>query len=162
MRALPNGAFVESFTTEISKGLRPSKQAPRNSKYLVQSQGVVGYEGVLKVLDTLSISSIANDPNIILSDFPFPQLFILDKHILVCNRQSILELQDNVFILVISGLAANNKWNVLSSHDFIYLTNGAVAVIRSPESNTYSISSTAPISSAVCNFNGQCIVGDSN
>ena len=163
MIVLPNGYLSETFSsTDLVKGLRTTQHNPRNSRQLTKCQGAIGYKGVLKTLEVLEISSIMNDPNIIADDFPFPQLFVLDNHILICNRQSILELQDINFVVAISGLDAGGKWNVLSSHDFIYLTNGVVSILKDPGTKTYSISSTAPIASAVCNFNGQCIVGNPN
>lgn len=163
MIILQNGYATDTFKTDnLIKGLRSSQYSSRNTKQLEVCQGMVGFEEALKTIPTLQISSVMEDPNIILNDFPFPQLFILDKHILICNRQSILELKNNIFEVVISSIPAKGKWNVLSFFDFIYLTNGEVSIIRSPETHTYSISSTAPIGTAIHNFNGQIIVGVTN
>lgn len=48
---------MPSFTIEssdLAKGLRPSKRTPRNAKYLVKSAGAVGRDGVLQALDELT------------------------------------------------------------------------------------------------------------
>jgi hypothetical protein len=40
--------FSFTITSEqLTRGLRPSKRAPRDSKFLVESKGAVGRDGVL-------------------------------------------------------------------------------------------------------------------
>lgn len=161
MKILPNGYFSFNYSSDdLRLGLRKQSEVPRNNKYLTKCDGAVGYNKVLKTLTVLSIhSEIDGHADVVLDDFPFPQLFILDKLILLCNKQSILEYDGTTFNEKISALSAGYKWNVVSSFDFVYLSNGVVSVLRDPFTRVYSLSSTAPVSQAALNFNGQIILG---
>ena len=44
-------------------------------------------------------------------------------------------------------------------YDYIYLSNGKVAVVRNANNFNYTKSTILPVASAMCNFNGQVIVG---
>lgn len=161
MKILPNGFFSFTYSPEdLSRGLRKFSEAPRNNKQLTRCNGAVGRNGVLKTLTALTLNEAAEDcVSVVWDDFPFPQLFVLEKLILLCNRTSILEYDGAEFVAKATGLTSGNKWNVASSWDFVYLTNGKVAVLRDPSLRTYSISATAPVGTSVLNFNGQIIVG---
>lgn len=160
MKILPNGYFSVTYTSEeLSKGLRPTGVMPRNNTYLTKCNGAVGFEGVLKTLSTLSLSTVFNINEIIQDDFPFPQLFITDHHVIVCNRTSILEYNGSAMEEVLTGITTGGMWSLASSFDFVYLSNGVVAVIRNPENGEYAVDSDAPIASAIGNFNGQILVG---
>jgi len=161
MKILPNGYFSMEYDTEaLSHGARPSRRLPRNNSFLSECKGAVGNEGTLKTLDALTISTMFNVAGVTLADFPFPQLFLLERHIIVCNRASIMENVKGTLTTMISGLTGGGKWNVASSHDFIYASNGTVAVIRDPNTHVWALSSTAPKAMAIGNFNGQVIVGN--
>ena len=141
-------------TSKLSKGLRPSKRMPRNSGYLVKCSGAVGRDGVLQALEELvRIATTA-----ITDTFPYPQIFVFTNLIIVCSSTKIYEwvggsLEEKLTV------TAGSLWSAIDLYDFIYMSNGVVAVIRNPESNVYSITANQPKAMAVCNFNGQVLVG---
>jgi len=160
MKVLANGYFAEEFSGEsLSKGLRPSSRLGRNNKYMTVCKGAVGRDGVLSTVPTLNLNTVTNSVLVVKNDFPFPQIFTLEKHIVVCNRTSILELRNGALETVLS-VTTGGSWSLVSSINFIYLSNGVIAVTRDPANGTYAVSSTLPKSSAMCNFNGQIIVGN--
>lgn len=164
MKILPNGFFSFNYNAEqLSKGLRPFAEMPRNNKFLTRCDGAVGRNGVLKTLTSLSLhTATVEHADIVWDDFPFPQLFVLEKLILLCNRQSILEYDGAAFVEKVSGITSGSKWNVASAWDFVYLSNGKVAIVRNPTNRAYGYSSNAPVNTAALNFNGQIIVGISS
>jgi len=148
-----DGTF--SFTInseELSKGLRPSKRVPRNSKFLVECQGAVGYDNVLQVLEGINSYRL-----VLVSVFPFPQLFILDNVILVCTPTIIYEWISGALTSRLT-VSPGTTWSFVSSYDYIYGSNGVVAVVRDAISKVWSISATLPIAGAIVNYNGQLMV----
>ena len=157
MEILRDGTF--SFNIEgasLARGMRPSKRSPRNAKYLVQCIGAVGLDNVLQVIDDLETDRV--DTALIADPFPYPQIFIGTNLILVCGQSSIYELEAGVLVLKIV-VAAGSLWSVVDFFDYLYMSNGTVAVIRDPTSKLYSLSTTLPTAEAICNFNGQVIIG---
>jgi hypothetical protein len=161
MKILNNGFFSITYTAEeLTRGLRPSKRMPRNNKFLTKCQGAVGQDGVLRTLDSLDIPSAISDATFTTNDFPFPQLFVLDKHVILCNRTSIQELIGGEFTEVITGLSSNgDKWNVAAAFNWIYLSNNVVAVVRDPNTGGWAVDSDAPVNQAACNYKGHIIIG---
>lgn len=78
----------------LSRGLRPSKRMPRDSGFLVECAGAVGRDGVLQVLS--QVSRLATTE--ITDGFPFPQIFVLKKLILVCGLAKIYEYQGSSLV----------------------------------------------------------------
>ena len=159
MRVLNNGYFSDTWTSEdLSKGLRSTDKSIRNQKVLTRCDGMVGIDGLLGTIPTITLSTLWSNDLIIKDDFPFPQIFALDKFMLICNRASILEYNGATLISKISA-TGGELWTVASAHDFIYLSNGVVSIIRDPATGNYSLSD-APVCSAILNFNGQIICGN--
>lgn len=160
MKILTNGHFsFEVSGAELAKGLRSSAKVSRGKFTLEKSSGAVGIDGELTTLPAIDLHAVMDDALVIKNDFPFPQIFILDNHVLVCNRDSILELVGSTPVLKLSLTDGGELWSATSSCDFIYLSNGDVSVVRDPNSGVYALSS-APVCSTVCNFNGQIICGN--
>ena len=220
-----------SFTikhSELSKGLRPSKRMPRNSKFLVECAGAVGRDGVLQVLDELSrldmdlytldyvdrvleTSSFTiggtltggdsgatgtiirsdedgDDGTLYLWDvtgtftdeesisdgtvsatadgtasslgtaFPYPQIFVFTKVIIICTSTMIFEWVSGVPVHKLT-VSAGSTWCAVDFHDYIFLSNGNVAVERDSGDKTYSETTDLPTAMAVCDFNGQVLLG---
>lgn len=158
MGVLRDGTF--SFTIsagDLSAGLRPSKRTPRNARFLVTSTGAVGLDGVLQVLDDIENDRL--DTSVDITDaFPYPQIFVFTNLILVCGETDIYEY-DGSLTKVIGPVAAGELWSAIDLYDFIYLSNRAVSILRNPNDGTYSLTTDQPIAAAICNFNGQVIVG---
>lgn len=160
MKVLPSGHF--SYTIDgptLAKGLRANSANGGNSNSLIKSVGAIGVEGTIQPLPTISLSTLYADPNVVKNDFPFPQIFTLDKHIIVCNRTTIYEWNYTTLVLKIT-VTAGELWEVASMDNFIYLSNGKASVVRDPNSGVYALTTLAPKCSAICNFNGQIVCGN--
>lgn len=139
---------------KLCRGLRPSKRMPRNSSYLVECSGAVGRDQVLQTFEELS----RIDTSAILDTFPFPQLFVFTNFIIVCSSTKIYELVGGILEekLTVSG---GSTWTVIESHEFVYMSNGTVAVLRDTGTKEYVITTAQPDAMALCNFNGQVLAG---
>src|SRR4030042_570553 len=92
MPILQNGQFTFTIDSdELSKGLRPTKRAPRNSKFLIECEGAVGLDGVLSVLSQLEGDRVT-DALLAGTSFPYPQLFIFTNVIIVATCAQVYEL----------------------------------------------------------------------
>ena len=103
MKILPNGYFsyiIDGPT--LAKGLRSNSANGRNSNALIQSIGAIGKDSTLQSLPSIILNSLLEAPLVIAEDFPFPQIFTLDKHLIVCNRESILEWNYDQLVLKIT------------------------------------------------------------
>lgn len=141
---------------ELHKGLRVSQRNPTNSVSLVVSKGCAPREGVLSTLDQLQQldTSVLGEVS-----FPFPQMFVCLSALIVCTQTEIFELLSGTLTSKLSGITPGSTWELVDFYDFIYLTNGIVAVTRDPATHVYAVSSTLPYGSAVCNYNGQVMIG---
>lgn len=139
---------------QLSRGLRPSKRVPRNSRYLVTCIGAVGRDGTLQVIDELT----RIDTSEITDAFPYPQIFIFTNMIIVCDQTKIYELVAGTLVLKLT-VEAGSTWSAVAYNDYAYLSNGKVAVIRDSSSHTYSVTTTLPTAASICNYQGQVIIG---
>jgi len=156
MQVARSGSFSLTIeSNELSKGLRPSKRSPRNARYLYSCSGAVGLDGVLQVIEDLNLSRI--NTAIITDSFPYPQIFVFTNTTIVCGKTKIYELLSGVLTLKLT-VAAGIRWTAVDFYNFVYLSNGKVAVSRSAEDGTYTLSDL-PITSSICNFNGQVLIG---
>ena len=139
---------------QLSRGLRPSKRMPRDSSFLTTCEGAVGLDGVLQAIEQLT----RLNTSAVSSAFPFPQIFVFTNMIIVCFQTAIYEWSGGALVSKITGLTAGGPWVAVDFFDYIYLSNGRTVVVRSSESKTYATSTLAH-ATAVCNFNGQVIIG---
>ncbi|MFA5457312.1 MAG: hypothetical protein WC261_06745 [Synergistaceae bacterium] len=148
--------FSFTITSEqLTRGLRPSSKAPRDSKFLVESKGAIGEDGVLCAIDELTRLATTE----VTDTFPFPQLFVFTNLILVCGRLKIYELVSGALSLKYTASTSGSTWTAVDFYNYVYLSNGREAVTRNPDTGVYSISSTLPKGMSICNFNGQVLVG---
>lgn len=159
MEVLRDGTFVFDLKSEeLSHGLRPSKRSPRNAKFLVECVGAVGMDKVLQVIEDLEVDRI--DTTIITDAFPYPQIFVLTNMIIVCSATKVYELVAGSLVLKIT-VAAGTLWSVVDFYEYVYMSNGVASVIRDPTSEIYSLTTTLPLAEAICDFNGQVVIGGS-
>jgi len=150
-----DNSFALTITSgQLSKGLRPSKRVPRNSGFLVQCNGSVGRDGVLQVIDQLTRLATAaiTDP------FPYPQIFVFTNMIIVCGETKIYEWVADALVEKLT-VAAGDTWSAVDFHNYVYMSNGEVAVIRDAMDKVYKVVSDLPVAQAICNFNGQIVAG---
>jgi len=147
---------------ELSRGLRPSKRMPRNSKLLVECTGAVGRDEVLQILDELTrmdtdFASEGFDP---LPPFPFPQIFGFVNLIIVCTQTVIYEWIDSALVekLDIEEDNSGSTWCAVDFHEFVYMSNARVAVVRSVLTGAYSITTDQPVAMSMCDYHGQVLI----
>lgn len=147
---------MNDFTKTINPkhGIRPTKRTPRDTQFLSTCKGAVGRDNILQVLE--SITRLATTA--ITDGFPYPQLFVFNRVIIICGETGIYEWENNALVLKLT-VTAGSTWRALSAQDYVYLSNGVVAVTRNPGDYTYSVSDDAPICNSMCNYNNQILVG---
>jgi len=156
MEVLRNGKFSLPITSEnLSKGLRRSDKNILNKHGLVECFGAIGDEGVLTVLEDLTRFETPE----ITDGFPYPQIFISPNIIIVCGATSLYEKSGYGLVLKLSGLSEGSTWSAVIWHDYAYLSNGRVAVVRDSDTKDYAITTDLPTAMAMCSFNGQAIIG---
>jgi len=153
------GEFTFTITADqLSRGLRPSKRMPRDSKYLVESKGALGRDGVLVAIDELT----RLDTSVINELFPYPQIFVFTNFILVCGETKIYEYSGGVLTLVFTASAKGSTWTAVDFYNYLYMSNGKVAVVKDPDTGVYSETLLLPTAVSILNFNGQVILGSPN
>jgi hypothetical protein len=149
-----DGRFTHTITgIELSKGLRPSKRNPRNSGFLVECSGAVGKDGILQILEDLARLNTSS----VSFTFPYPQIFVFMSTIIVCGPTKIYEWVANALVEKLT-VTTGQTWDAIDFYDYIYMSNGVVSVVRDSGSKVYAVS-TLPVALAICNFNGQVIIG---
>lgn len=147
-----------SFTIESSdlvKGLRTTKQNPRNKDSLIACTGAIGNDGVLSVMD--SITQLATTA--ITDGFPFPQIFVFPNMVIICGLKKVYELVGGSLVLKYTATTVGGTWTAEAFDDYVYMSNGREAVIRDAGSKAYALSTTQPTATTICNFNRQVIIG---
>jgi hypothetical protein len=159
MEVLRDGTFVFDLKSEeLSHGLRPSKRSPRNAKFLVECVGAVGLDKVLQVIDDLENDRIFTDTEIT-DPFPYPQIFVLTNMIIVCGKTEIFEYDGSTLTSKLAGITTGQLWSVVDYFNFVYMSNSIVSVLREESSGIYSLTTAQPVAGAICDFNGQVIIG---
>jgi len=151
---MPGKFTITIDSSKLSKGLRPSKRMPRNSGFLVECKGCVGRYNVLQVLDELT----RIDTDVITDAHPYPQLFVFTNAIIVCGKTKIYEWSGSALVEKLT-VTAGSTWSAVDFYDYIYMSNGTKAVIRDAITKAYSITTDLPTAQAICNFQGQVLIG---
>lgn len=139
---------------QLAKGLRSSEKNPRNVGDATVLDGAVGVDGVLQILPTLTrLATTA-----ITDGFPYPQIFVFKKAIIICGQTKIYEWISSALSLKLT-VTAGSTWVAEDYHDFIYLSNRVVAVKRDPTTKLYTVDSDYPTANAILNFNGRTLIG---
>lgn len=158
MEVLRDGSFVYNLKAEeLARGLRSSKRNPRNAKFLVECVGAVGYDKVLQVIDDLQNNRI--DTSVIVDNFPYPQIFVFTEMIIVCGSVDIYEYSSGSLTKKLGPVTVGQLWSAVDYHRFVYMSNGVVTVLRDSETGIYALSSAQPVARAICDFNGQTVIG---
>jgi len=143
------------YTSEqLQRGLRPLLEVPRNSNFLIQCDGAIGYHGSLQGIAALTALSTAA----ITDGFPYPQIFLLSNLILICGRTKLYEWVNSTLVEKIT-VTGGNPWTVIESYDQLYLSNGVVAVERRASDKVYALRADLPKAEALFNYGGQILAG---
>lgn len=146
--------LIEYTSEQLQRGLRPLAEVPRNSNFLIQCAGGIGYHGSLqgiKSLTALVTTAIADG-------HPYPQIFLLSNLVLICGKTKIYEWVNNALVEKIT-VTAGNPWVVVEFYDQLYMSNGVVAVERRASDKVYAVRNDLPVAEALFNFGGQVIAG---
>jgi len=149
--------FNYPIKEHLAKGLSLTVNV-RNNPYLVEAVGCVPYDGVLKTVESFS----RIDTSALGAVFPYPQLFVFSDVVVVCTETALYEYVSPVLTLKIGGLTAGTTWDALDFKTYLYFTNGKVAVIKSPTTGDYSITTDLPFATCCCDYNGQVLIGSPN
>ena len=145
------------FKDGLKKGLRNSKDNPKNIGALTLANGVFQEAGKLINIDELENFDISTIPA---CTFPFPQCFQLRNWCLICTPVNIYTYIDGVLTLIYTAVEGST-WTVADFYDFLVLTNGAEFLTLDPETGAWCEYDEAEISKClcVCDVNGQLFVG---
>jgi len=148
-----DGTFEKIISAkDLMNGLRPFSNTVRNSNYLITCQGLIQDNVSLRTLDDV----VTINTSLLGCVFPYPQLFVCNKVIIVCTPISIYEYTNGELELKITTIAYHT-WTLVEYYDFIFLSNGLKSIIRDPNDLVYSLTDS-PITDCVCDFNGQVII----
>ena len=155
---IKGGRFTAALASaDLTRGLRPSSRTPRNKDFLVECVGAVGRDGVLSALDEMT----EIDTSIITDGFPFPQIFVFTNVVIVCGLSKVYEWNGTALHLELTLTQAQigGMWSAVDFYDYVYMSNGTVAVVRDAGSDTYAVSADLPHATCMCNYNGQVLIG---
>jgi hypothetical protein len=155
---LSDGQFTFTIPVQdLARGLRPSRRNPRNSKFLTKCVGAVGMDGVLEVLEDLT-DDLIDTSGLGSPVFPYPQLFVFTNLIIVAIEEAIYEFDGTTLTLVLDLTGYGGiSWSAIDGYEYVYMSNGVIAISRSATSGVWAIDSTLPIARALCNYNGQIV-----
>ena len=143
------------FDKGLAAGLRTTANNPRNQQFLIQSSGMLPEDGVLRSIDTITLLTGITTLG---ESFPYPQIFVFTNVTIVCTETMIFEWVSGALVHKLT-VSAGSTWVALDFYDYVYLSNGNVAVVRDAGDKTYSETSDLPTAMAAFNFNGQVILG---
>jgi hypothetical protein len=154
MEVLRNGKFAHRYDSNaLIRGIQPNAKQTRSQYGIETLSGMVGIDGSLVSLPTLTrIATTA-----ITDAFPYPQLFVHNTFSVICGETEIYEYDGTTLTLKLT-VTAGVIWDLVSSFDYVYLSNGTVSVVREPTTKAYSLSSL-PAFYGACNYNGQLMLG---
>lgn len=147
------------FKDGLEKGLRATKRNPRNSQFLVHSQGAFPEDKVIRALDDISTYQL--DTYGIITEYPYPQVFVLTHVTIVCTADAIYEYKAGGLTLKLRDVTVGSTWTVADYGRYIIMTNGAALVVKDYDSQEYWPYSGCDIPSCLClcDLNGQLIIG---
>ncbi len=156
MEVLKSGHFSHNFLSkELAIGLRKFANTTRNGPGMITCFGMVGKNKVLETIETLDKF---NSWALIDDGFPYPQVFVSPNFVVVAGETTLYEIDGTGLIEKII-VSAGSTWSGAIFHDYAYFSNGVTTVIRDAEAKTYSEDSNLPTAMAICNFNGQVMLG---
>jgi hypothetical protein len=149
--------YAVVFREGLAKGLRPSPQNARNNEFLYSAKGCIPEDGVLQSLPILYNTFTLPEQ----CKFPFPQIFVLRRLVLVCSETNIYELRSFGTELLYPSAPAGATWSVADFGEYVLLTNGRVLIYRNAQTGQFLEYVDCEIPSGICvlNLNGQLIIG---
>ena len=111
----------------------------------------------------VAFSDLANDTAPfkvmeIIDPFPYPQAFLFTNRIIVCGRTGIYEWVNNALVSRLFT-SPGSPWTAVEYFDYLYLTNGIVAVIRRATDGIFTTTSLLPRAESLLDVHGQIMAG---
>lgn len=149
--------YAVVYKDGLAKGLRPSINNGRNEEFLYAAKGCIPEDGVLQSLPVLYNGFGLPEQ----CAFPFPQIFVLRKLVLICAQRNIYELRSLGPELLYQDAPAGSTWTVADFGEYIILSNGRMLIYRDPVTGLFNEYTDCEIPPGICilNLNGQLIVG---
>jgi hypothetical protein len=79
--------------------------------------------------------------------------------IIVCGKTEIFEYVGGTLVSKLNAITTGQLWSVVDYFNFVYMSNGVVSVLRDPMSGIYALTTIQPVAGAMCDFNGQVVIG---
>ena len=149
--------IIYSHAKGVALGLRPSSRLAQSTPALTQCVGVFPDQQALNAHEGFNLQDIAS--SIETCSFPFPQMYVGDMFVLIFTPTRVYEYAGGTITEKLSGLTTGNRWEVVDFQNFMMATNGVVTITRSPTTHTWSVNSTLPQGTTMCEVNGQVIIG---
>ncbi len=155
MEVLRNGKFSLTLSGKsLARGLKKNENIVRDKHAMVAMTGLISKDDVLQAMKQLS----RIDTDVIGDAFPYPQLFVLSNHIIICSATKIYDYTSGALVLKLT-VSANNTWKLVDFIEYIYMSNGDTNVIRTASTGEFTVTTDLPTASAMCNYNGQVLIG---
>lgn len=156
MEVLRNGKFSLTLSAStLAKGLRKNSNNVRDNHAMTVLSGMVSRDGVLRALDELS----RIDTSTLTTTFPYPQLFNFSNYMLVCTEDKIYDCTTGSLVLKYTAPSVASTWKGIDFIEYLVMTNDDVVVVREANTGEFVVSDDLPDASAICNYNGQILVG---
>jgi hypothetical protein len=151
--------YTLTFKEGLGRGLRDTFRNPRNSEYLVFSQGAFPENRVIRALDDISAYQL--DTFTLETSFPYPQVFVFRYVTVVCTANAIYEYKDGALTSKLVGITEGSTWTAADYGRYLIMTNGAGIVVKAFDSQEYGFytSCDVPNCLCLCDVNGQLIIG---
>jgi hypothetical protein len=160
IEVLRNGKFTFQFDqNHLTKGLRRSDRQERDGYGMTDLSGMIGVDGGFATIPMPTTVFDTGNPGA----YPFPQVFVLSRLVLYCTQTKIFEMNYATRALTEKiTVTAGGLWSVVDFVTVVYLSNGVVSVYKDADSGVYTLGAEPlrfPVANAICNYNGQVIVG---
>jgi len=156
----------------IRKGLSPERSIPMNEDWLWQTLGFrigkAGLEGYVICNDDIGVVDIDYS-------WPFPQFIVGERYNFLISRDSIVDLEDNVYLISDDYVATHifdidqltfgtgTLMEVADFGEYAFMTNGVIMIYWDTglaDWHEIIASATIPMMRTICNFKGQAVGGN--
>jgi len=149
--------FDVTFNKELRKGLRSDASNPRNNPELIEC-----YNLKPDVAGLVPYAPVTFPFNGVVTDWPFPQLFIGQDVTILANATTVYEVDGSWNTSSKGAATEDQRWDFIDFGSYLILANGNKLCIRDYAGSWTNNSSlaTMPRFSTGCNFKGQIVAGN--
>lgn len=150
------GVYVNTINTTGQKSY--IIQASHNHIFISRKSGGCDITFDDISLKQITNAALANGAASNTFTFPYPQIFVFTNVIIICSATHIYEWVSGALVHKLT-VATGSTWSAIDFFDYIYLSNGTVAVERDALDKTYATTTELPTAMAALNYHGQVILG---